>query len=133
MTNQKPQAPADQAPAGTEGVPAETQTPAENKPAEAQAPDTITLSLDDLGKLVAAEVAKATAAANSELIAKLNEATEKATRPRTPFQAAPFDKGSNEPRVVMTLGDPEKGNVETKSVQERHAHIMELLGWTRQN
>ena len=52
----------------------------------------------------------------------------------TSFQNTPFDKGGNQPRVVMTLGDPEssEGSVETRTVQARHAHILEGLGWTQQ-
>ena len=56
-----------------------------------------------------------------------------AAAPQT-FQNTPFDKGGNQPRVVMTLGDPEssEGSVETRTVQARHAHILEGLGWTQQ-
>ena len=59
--------------------------------------------------------------------------TSLAAAPQT-FQNTPFDKGGNQPRVVMTLGDPEssEGSVETRTVQARHAHILEALGWTQQ-
>ena len=54
--------------------------------------------------------------------------------PAVAFQNITFDKGIGQPRVVMTLGDPDTdGRVETRTVQERHAHILEALGWTRQS
>ena len=69
-----------------------------------------------------------------EAVAALPKAeTSLAAAPQT-FQNTPFDKGGNQPRVVMTLGDPEssEGSVETRTVQARHAHILEALGWTQQ-
>lgn len=100
---------------------------AEDKTADTpDAEQTVTLSLEALGELVAAKVAEAIAALPKA------EATQ-ATPPQT-FQNTPFDKGGNQPRVVMTLGDPDasEGAVETRTVQARHAHILEALGWTQQ-
>ena len=102
----------------------------EAKTDEAKTPDaeeqTVTLSLERLGELVAEKVAEAVAA-----LPKAE--TSQAAAPQT-FQNTPFDKGGNQPRVVMTLGDPEssEGSVETRTVQARHAHILEALGWTQQ-
>ena len=88
--------------------------------------DTVTLSLDQLGELIAAKVAEAVAA--------LPKAEVSQAAPAVAFQNITFDKGTGQPRVVMTLGDPDTdGRVETKTVQERHAHILEALGWTRQS
>lgn len=97
---------------------------------EAKTPDaeeqTVTLSLERLGELVAEKVAEAVAALPKGEVSQ-------AAAPQT-FQNTPFDKGGNQPRVVMTLGDPEssEGSVETRTVQARHAHILEALGWTQQ-
>lgn len=107
--------------------------PAELKPGDttqdAQSddkPETVTVTLEQLGELVAAEVAKAVAA--------LPKAEVSQAAPAVAFQNITFDKGGDQPRVVMTLGDPDTdGRVETKTVQERHAHILEALGWTRQS
>lgn len=101
-------------------------TPQLSEPAAAgsEAPQTVTLSLEQLAELVSTKVAEAIAAIPA---AKLKGV------PAVPFQNLAFDKGSHLPRVVMTLGDPNKGNVETRTVQERHAHILEALGWTRQD
>ena len=89
-------------------------------------PETVTVTLEQLGELVAAEVAKAVAA--------LPKAEVSQAAPAVAFQNITFDKGGDQPRVVMTLGDPDTdGRVETKTVQERHAHILEALGWTRQS
>ena len=101
----------------------------EAKTDEAKTPDaeqTVTLSLEQLAELVAEKVAEAVAA-----LPKAE--TSLAAAPQT-FQNTPFDKGGNQPRVVMTLGDPEssEGSVETRTVQARHAHILEGLGWTQQ-
>ena len=88
--------------------------------------DTVTLSLDQLGELIAAKVAEAVAA--------LPKAEVSQAAPAVAFQNITFDKGTGQPRVVMTLGDPDTdGRVETRTVQERHAHILEALGWTRQS
>ena len=88
--------------------------------------DTVTLSLDQLGELIAAKVAEAVAA--------LPKAEVSQAAPAVAFQNITFDKGTDQPRVVMTLGDPDTdGRVETRTVQERHAHILEALGWTRQS
>ena len=86
----------------------------------------MTLSLERLGELVAEKVAEAVAALPKGEVSQ-------AAAPQT-FQNTPFDKGGNQPRVVMTLGDPEssEGSVETRTVQARHAHILEALGWTQQ-
>ena len=96
---------------------------------EAKIPDaeqTVTLSLEQLSELVAEKVAEAVAALPKGEVSQ-------AAAPQT-FQNTPFDKGGNQPRVVMTLGDPEssEGSVETRTVQARHAHILEALGWTQQ-
>ena len=113
-----------------QGVPAEDTKTDEAKTDEAKTPDaeeqTVTLSLERLGELVAEKVAEAVAA-----LPKAE--TSLAAAPQT-FQNTPFDKGGNQPRVVMTLGDPEssEGSVETRTVQARHAHILEALGWTQQ-
>lgn len=101
----------------------------EVKTDEAKIPDaeqTVTLSLEQLGELVAEKVAEAVAALPKAEVSQ-------AAAPQT-FQNTPFDKGGNQPRVVMTLGDPEssEGSVETRTVQARHAHILEALGWTQQ-
>lgn len=101
----------------------------EAKTDEAKIPDaeqTVTLSLEQLGELVAEKVAEAVAALPKAEVSQ-------AAAPQT-FQNTPFDKGGNQPRVVMTLGDPEssEGSVETRTVQARHAHILEALGWTQQ-
>ena len=101
----------------------------EAKTDEAKTPDaeqTVTLSLERLGELVAEKVAEAVAALPKAEVSQ-------AAAPQT-FQNTPFDKGGNQPRVVMTLGDPEssEGSVETRTVQARHAHILEGLGWTQQ-
>ena len=101
----------------------------EAKTDEAKTPDaeqTVTLSLEQLGELVAEKVAEAVAALPKGEVSQ-------AAAPQT-FQNTPFDKGGNQPRVVMTLGDPEssEGSVETRTVQARHAHILEGLGWTQQ-
>ncbi len=102
----------------------------EAKTDEAKTPDaeeqTVTLSLERLGELVAEKVAEAVAALPKGEVSQ-------AAAPQT-FQNTPFDKGGNQPRVVMTLGDPEssEGSVETRTVQARHAHILEALGWTQQ-
>ena len=101
----------------------------EAKTDEAKTPDaeqTVTLSLEQLGELVAEKVAEAVAALTKGEVSQ-------AAAPQT-FQNTPFDKGGNQPRVVMTLGDPEssEGSVETRTVQARHAHILEGLGWTQQ-
>ena len=101
----------------------------EAKTDEAKATDaeqTVTLSLEQLGELVAEKVAEAVAALPKAEVSQ-------AAAPQT-FQNTPFDKGGNQPRVVMTLGDPEssEGSVETRTVQARHAHILEALGWTQQ-
>ena len=101
----------------------------EAKTDEAKIPDaeqTVTLSLERLGELVAEKVAEAVAALPKGEVSQ-------AAAPQT-FQNTPFDKGGNQPRVVMTLGDPEssEGSVETRTVQARHAHILEALGWTQQ-
>ena len=90
------------------------------------AEQTVTLSLEQLGELVAEKVAEAVAALPKGEVSQ-------AAAPQT-FQNTPFDKGGNQPRVVMTLGDPEssEGSVETRTVQARHAHILEALGWTQQ-
>ena len=88
--------------------------------------DTVTLSLDQLGELIAAKVAEAVAA--------LPKAEVSQAAPAVAFQNITFDKGTGQPRDVMTLGDPDTdGRVETRTVQERHAHILEALGWTRQS
>ena len=96
---------------------------AQDAPGDAQ---TVTLSLDQLSELVAEKVAEAVAALPKGEVSQ-------AAAPQT-FQNTPFDKGGNQPRVVMTLGDPEssEGSVETRTVQARHAHILEGLGWTQQ-
>ena len=99
----------------------------DTKTDEAKTPDaeqTVTLSLERLGELVAEKVAEAVAALPKGEVSQ-------AAAPQT-FQNTPFDKGGNQPRVVMTLGDPEssEGSVETRTVQARHAHILEALGWT---
>ena len=102
----------------------------DTKSDEAKTPDaeeqTVTLSLERLGELVAEKVAEAVAALPKGEVSQ-------AAAPQT-FQNTPFDKGGNQPRVVMTLGDPEssEGSVETRTVQARHAHILEALGWTQQ-
>ena len=101
----------------------------EAKTDEAKTPDaeqTVTLSLEQLAELVAEKVAEAVAALPKAEVSQ-------AAAPQT-FQNTPFDKGGNQPRVVMTLGDPEssEGSVETRTVQARHAHILEALGWTQQ-
>ena len=101
----------------------------EVKTDEAKTPDaeqTVTLSLEQLGELVAEKVAEAVAALPKGEVSQ-------AAAPQT-FQNTPFDKGGNQPRVVMTMGDPEssEGSVETRTVQARHAHILEGLGWTQQ-
>lgn len=83
-------------------------------------------TLDQLGELIAAKVAEAVAA--------LPKAEVSQAAPAVAFQNITFDKGTGQPRVVMTLGDPDTdGRVETRTVQERHAHILEALGWTRQS
>ena len=112
-----------------QGVPAEDTKTDEAKTDEAKIPDaeqTVTLSLEQLGELVAEKVAEAVAALPKAEVSQ-------AAAPQT-FQNTPFDKGGNQPRVVMTLGDPEssEGSVETRTVQARHAHILEALGWTQQ-
>ena len=101
--------------------------PEQTEPAPGeQAPQTVTLSLDDLAALVSAKVAEAVAALPVGAVSQ--------AAPAVPFQSIEFDKGGDQPRVVMTLGDPDTdGRVETKTVQERHAHILEALGWTRQS
>ena len=102
----------------------------DTKTDETKTPDaeeqTVTLSLERLGELVAEKVAEAVAALPKGEVSQ-------AAAPQT-FQNTPFDKGGNQPRVVMTLGDPEssEGSVETRTVQARHAHILEGLGWTQQ-
>lgn len=102
----------------------------DTKTDEAKTPDaeeqTVTLSLERLGELVAEKVAEAVAALPKGEVSQ-------AAAPQT-FQNTPFDKGGNQPRVVITLGDPEssEGSVETRTVQARHAHILEALGWTQQ-
>ena len=113
-----------------QGVPAEDTKTDEVKTDEAKiipdAEQTVTLSLEQLGELVAEKVAEAVAALPKGEVSQ-------AAAPQT-FQNTPFDKGGNQPRVVMTLGDPEssEGSVETRTVQARHAHILEALGWTQQ-
>ena len=112
-----------------QAVPAEDTKTDEVKTDEAKIPDaeqTVTLSLEQLGELVAEKVAEAVAALPKAEVSQ-------AAAPQT-FQNTPFDKGGNQPRVVMTLGDPEssEGSVETRTVQARHAHILEALGWTQQ-
>ena len=113
-----------------QGVPAEDTKTDEVKTDEAKiipdAEQTVTLSLEQLGELVAEKVAEAVAALPKAEVSQ-------AAAPQT-FQNTPFDKGGNQPRVVMTLGDPEssEGSVETRTVQARHAHILEALGWTQQ-
>ena len=113
-----------------QGVQAEDSKTDEVKTDEAKiipdAEQTVTLSLEQLGELVAEKVAEAVAALPKGEVSQ-------AAAPQT-FQNTPFDKGGNQPRVVMTLGDPEssEGSVETRTVQARHAHILEALGWTQQ-
>lgn len=115
MTAPKPKDPAELEPGGT----------AQDAQSDDK-PKTVTLSLDQLGELIAAKVAEAVAA--------LPKAEVSQAAPAVAFQNITFDKGTGQPRVVMTLGDPDTdGRVETKTVQGRYAHIMEALGWTRQS
>ena len=117
MTESKPKVPEVVADAGPEESDTEKATPDAG---------TVTLSLDQLGELIAAKVAEAVAA--------LPKAEVSQAQPAIGFQNITFDKGGDQPRVVMTLGDPDTdGRVETRTVQERHAHILEALGWTRQS
>lgn len=129
MTAPKPKAP-EVAPAQAEPNP-EDLTPSEQVEArvdaeQAEAPQVITVSLDDLAKLVDAKV--------SEALAALPKGTVSQAAPAVPFQSVQFDKGGSHPKVVMTLGDPDTdGRVETRTVQKRHAHILAALGWTAQS
>ena len=104
MTAPKPKAPED-----AQGGP--DVTPATEPAGTDEQPQTVTLSLDQLGELVAAKVAEA--------IAALPQAEVSKAAPAVPFQSVQFDKGSDQPRVVMTLGDPDTdGRVETKTVHD---------------
>lgn len=128
MTAPKPKAP-EVAPAQVEPNP-EDLTPSEpidaEKLAQDEAPQTVTVSLEALAKLVDAKVAEALAA--------LPKGTVSQATPAVPFQSVQFDKGSEHPKIVMTLGDPDTdGRVETRVVQKRHAHILAALGWTAQS